>query len=85
MKRSSSSMDNLFNERLLTKEDEIALAKRRDLGDQSARRALVEHNMKLVLSIARRFTTPQIELDDLIMEGVIGLDIAARKFDWERG
>lgn len=85
MRHSSSSMDNLFDKGFLTPDEEIALAKRKDAGDRSAHDALIEHNMKLVLSIANKFICNQIELEDLIMEGVCGLNTAVVKFNWKRG
>ncbi len=70
---------------LLTHEEEIILAKRSQAGDSRARRRLVEANLRLVISIARRYTNSGVPLIDLIQEGNLGLMRAAEKFDWQRG
>jgi RNA polymerase primary sigma factor len=70
---------------LLTRSQEQELGKRIRTGDPDARRTLVEANLRLVFSIARKYSpTPQI-LDDLFQEGCIGLMQAAEKFDERRG
>jgi RNA polymerase primary sigma factor len=70
---------------LLTRDQEQALGQRIRNGDSTARRTLVEANLRLVFSIARKYSaTPQI-LDDLFQEGCIGLMQAAEKFDERRG
>jgi RNA polymerase primary sigma factor len=70
---------------LLSHEEEIILAKRAQAGDIRARRRLVEANLRLVISIARRYTNSGVPLIDLIQEGNLGLMRAAEKFDWRRG
>jgi RNA polymerase primary sigma factor len=70
---------------LLSHEEEIILAKRAQAGDTRARRRLVEANLRLVISIARRYTNSGVPLIDLIQEGNLGLMRAAEKFDWRRG
>jgi RNA polymerase primary sigma factor len=70
---------------LLTAAQEVALAKRIERGDEAARQHMVESNLRLVVSIARRYNGFGLPLLDLIQEGSIGLDRAARKFDWRRG
>ena len=57
----------------------------RQAGDIRARRRLVEANLRLVISIARRYTNSGVPLIDLIQEGNLGLMRAAEKFDWQRG
>lgn len=71
--------------RLLTKEEEYELAKRIQEGDMNARNRLVECNLRLVVSIARRYTCRTLQLTDLIQEGNIGLVKAAEKFDYTKG
>ncbi len=70
---------------LLTPTEELKLAKRAAAGDLRARRRLVEANLRLVISIARRYTNSGVPLIDLIQEGNLGLMRAAEKFDWRRG
>jgi RNA polymerase primary sigma factor len=70
---------------LLTPEEERSLAKRIKKGDQSARRALIEANLRLVISIAKKFLGLGLTFQDLIQEGNIGLMEAVEKFDHTRG
>jgi RNA polymerase primary sigma factor len=69
---------------LLTAEDERELSSRVFVGDEDARRKLIEANLRLVVKIARGFVTPDMPLLDLIQEGNIGLIKAAEKFDGTR-
>lgn len=70
---------------LLTHKEEIELAQRAATGDSWARRRLIECNLRLVISIARRYTSTGVPLIDLIQEGNLGLMRAAEKFDYQRG
>lgn len=70
---------------LLTHAEEIDLARRAATGDQLARRKLIESNLRLVIAIARRYTSTGVPLIDLIQEGNLGLMRAAEKFDYNRG
>jgi len=70
---------------LLTHAEEIDLAQRAAAGDGLARRKLVESNLRLVIAIARRYTSTGVPLIDLIQEGNLGLMRAAEKFDYQRG
>jgi len=71
--------------RLLSREEEVILAKGIESGDIRARNKLIECNMRLALSIARKFQASGCDLDDLIQESSIGLMKAVDKFDWRRG
>ncbi len=70
---------------LLTAEEEVELAKRIERGDQEAKDRMVNSNLRLVVSIAKRYQGHGVALLDLIQEGVIGLIRAVEKFDWRRG
>jgi RNA polymerase primary sigma factor len=70
---------------LLTHAEEVDLAKRAAAGDELARRRLIESNLRLVIAIARRYTSTGVPLIDLIQEGNLGLMRAAEKFDYRRG
>lgn len=70
---------------LLTHAEEIDLAQRAAVGDEIARRKLIESNLRLVIAIARRYMSTGVPLIDLIQEGNLGLMRAAEKFDYRRG
>ena len=70
---------------LLTHDEEKELARRAAAGDIEARRRLIESNLRLVIAIARRYTSTGVPLIDLIQEGNLGLMRAAEKFDYQRG
>lgn len=70
---------------LLTHAEEIDLAQRAAAGELAARRTLIESNLRLVIAIARRYTSTGVPLVDLIQEGNLGLMRAAEKFDYQRG
>jgi RNA polymerase primary sigma factor len=71
--------------RLLTPAEERELARRKDLGDEDAKRRLIEGNLRLVMSITRNYTRAGVPLLDLIQEGNLGLIRAVEKFDYRMG
>jgi RNA polymerase primary sigma factor len=70
---------------LLTAEEEVELAKRIERGDHRAKERMINSNLRLVVSIAKRYQGHELHLLDLIQEGIIGLIRAVEKFDWRRG
>ena len=70
---------------LLTHAEEVNLSKRANAGDAKARRRLVEKNLRLVVSVAKRYRGYGVPFEDLIQEGNIGLMKAVEKFDPDRG
>jgi RNA polymerase primary sigma factor len=71
--------------RLLTADEEIELAKRMEAGDEEAKRILIQSNLRLVVSIAKRYVGRGMLFLDLIQEGNMGLIRAVEKFDYRRG
>lgn len=70
---------------LLTHEEEIELSRRAKRGDERARQRLIEKNLRLVVSVAKKYRGMGLPFEDLIQEGNIGLMRAVEKFDPERG
>jgi len=71
--------------KLLTASEEVELAKRFERGDKEAKDLMINSNLRLVVSIAKKYQGHGISLLDLIQEGIIGLIRAVEKFDWRRG
>jgi RNA polymerase primary sigma factor len=69
----------------LSAAQEAALAKQIELGDRKARETMINSNLRLVVSIAKRYRGRDLALLDLIQDGVVGLMRATEKFDWRRG
>ncbi len=70
---------------LLTAAEEIELAKRIEQGDLAAKERMINSNLRLVVSLAKRYQGQELSLLDLIQEGILGLIRASEKFDWRRG
>jgi RNA polymerase primary sigma factor len=71
--------------KLLTAAEEVELAKRIERGDRDAKELMINSNLRLVVSIAKKYQGHGVSLLDLIQEGIIGLIRAVEKFDWRRG
>jgi len=71
--------------RLLTAREEVVLAERARTGDVAARQAMMEANIRLVMSIARRYTCKSLTFEDLVQEGILGLLEAINKFNGALG
>jgi len=85
----TDALQLFFNEMrkypLLTKKEEIELAQAVERGDLEAKERLINSNLRLVVSNARRYMRQDLNLLDLIQEGILGLIRASEKFDWRRG
>ncbi len=76
--------DDLKNDKLLSREEEIDLAKKIEAGDKSAVTTMIRSNLRLVIKIAKIYITNEWQLEDLIQEGNIGLMRAIEKFDYTK-
>ena len=71
--------------RLLTREDEVMLSQKIEKGDQRARDRMIRANLRLAISIAKKYQNRGCDLEDLIQESSIGLVKAVDRFDWRKG
>ena len=78
-------LNEIGRHRLLTPDEEIDLAKRIERGDLDAKDRMINANLRLVVSIAKKYQGSELTLLDLIQEGILGLIRAAEKFDWRKG
>jgi RNA polymerase primary sigma factor len=76
---------NVGRHTLLTREEEVSLAKRIEAGDLEARNIMIQSNLRLAISIAKKYAQYGASLEDLIQESNIGLMRAVEKFDWRKG
>jgi len=70
---------------LLTREQEVELSKKIEKGDKEARKIMIESNLRLAISIAKRYYKSGCPMEDLIQESNIGLMKAVERFDWRKG
>ena len=84
-----SLLDHYFKDvsktKLLSRAEEVALSKRIENGDEQARKIMIESNLRLAASIAKKYYNSGCSMEDLIQESNIGLMKAVEKFDWRRG
>ena len=78
-------LNEIGRHRLLTPDEEIELSKRIEKGDLAAKDRMINANLRLVVSIAKKYQGSELTLLDLIQEGILGLIRAVEKFDWRRG
>jgi RNA polymerase primary sigma factor len=78
-------LNEIGRHRLLTPAEEIHLAQRIEKGDLAAKERMINANLRLVVSIAKKYQGTELTLLDLIQEGILGLIRAAEKFDWRKG
>jgi RNA polymerase primary sigma factor len=87
--QTTDALQLFFNELrkhpLLSREEEVELAKAIERGDLEAKERLINSNLRLVVSNARRYMRQDLNLLDLIQEGILGLIRASEKFDWRKG
>lgn len=85
MKAMNSIFDVAGKTPLLTAEEEVALSKRIESGDSAARDKMIQANLRLALSVVKKYSKRGVDLEDLFQESVIGLARAVDRFDWRKG
>lgn len=86
MKSTSFSLiDSIGKTKLLTKEEEQELSKRIEKGDKRARDKMIKANLRLAMSVAKKYINKGVDLEDLFQESIIGLTHAVDRFDWTKG
>ncbi len=70
---------------ILTKDQEVELSKRIELGDKRARDEMISANLRLAASIAKKYSNKGVDFDDLLQESTLGLMKAVDRFDWRKG
>jgi RNA polymerase primary sigma factor len=78
-------LNEIGKHKLLTAAEEVELSKRIERGDRAAKERMINSNLRLVVSIARKYQGHDVPFLDLIQEGIIGLNRAVEKFDWRKG
>lgn len=78
-------MKDVGKSKLLTREEEVELCKRIEMGDSFARQKMIESNLRLAISIAKKYYKSGCPMEDLVQESNIGLMKAVERFDWRRG
>ncbi len=78
-------LQDVGRHKLLTAAEEVTLAKRVERGDKAAKERMINANLRLVVSIAKKYRGHGVPFLDLIQDGVIGLNRAVEKFDWRKG
>jgi RNA polymerase primary sigma factor len=77
--------DSIADEPLLTREEEVELSKKIELGDKNARDRMIKANLRLALSVVKKYINRGVDADDLLQESIVGLAKAVDQFDWSRG
>ena len=86
MKGTSYSLfDSIGKEPLLTREEEIELSKKIEKGDSRARDRMIKANLRLALSVVKKYMNRGVDTDDLLQESIVGLTKAVDQFDWSKG